>query len=95
MMKLSKDMLKFTVEFVGTLFFISAILLSKGNAFVIGAALAVAILLGGKVSGGHFNPAVSLTMYMKKNLPMNQLIMYIIAQTLGGLASLRVVKMIV
>lgn len=95
MLNLSKNVLKFTVEFVGTLFFIGAIILSKGNAFVIGAALAIAILVGGKISGGHFNPAVSFTMYMKKNLPMNQLIMYIIAQTLGGLASLRVVKMIV
>ncbi len=93
-MKLSKDILKYVVEFLGTLFFISAILLSKGNAFVIGAALAVAILLGGKVSGGHFNPAVSLTMYMKKNIAMNQLLMYIVAQALGGLASLRVVKML-
>ena len=93
-MKLSKDILKYVVEFLGTLFFISAILLSKGNAFVIGAALAVAILLGGKVSGGHFNPAVSLTMYMKNNIAMNQLLMYIVAQALGGLASLRVVKML-
>ena len=93
-MKLSKDILKYVVEFLGTLFFISAILLSKGNAFVIGAALAVAILLGGKVSGGHFNPAVSLTMYMKKNIAMNQLLMYIVAQALGGLVSLRVVKML-
>ena len=95
MMKLNKNVLKFTVEFVGTLFFIGAIILSKGNAFVIGAALAVAIYLGGNITGGHFNPAVSLTMYIKKNLPMNQLIMYVIAQTLGGLASLRVAKMIV
>ena len=93
-MKLSKDILKYVVEFLGTLFFISAILLSKGNAFVIGAALAVAILLGGKVSGGHFNPAVSLTMYMKKNIAMNQLLMYIVAQALGCIASLRVVKML-
>ena len=61
-MKLSKDILKYVVEFLGTLFFISAILLSKGNAFVIGAALAVAILLGGKVSGGHFDPFLGVNL---------------------------------
>ena len=46
---------KLLVEFIGTFVFLSVIL-STGDAFAIGLALAVAIFFGGKVSGGHFNP---------------------------------------
>ena len=48
---------KFLVEFLGTLFFLYVIL-ATGNALAIGAALAIAILVGGAISGGNFNPAV-------------------------------------
>ncbi len=94
MFRKNKDLAKYAVEFVGTLFFISVILLSKGNALMVGLALAVAILFGGKISGGHFNPAVSFTMFMKKSITMRQLMFYVLAQALGGFTSIRVVKML-
>ena len=50
---------KYLVEFLGTLFFLYVIL-ATGNALAIGAALAIAILVGGAISGGNFNPAVSV-----------------------------------
>ena len=52
---------RYLVEYIGTVFFIYVIV-STGSWLAIGAALAVAILLGGPVSGGNFNPAVSITM---------------------------------
>ena len=49
---------KYFVEFLGTLFLVFVIF-ATGNYLAIGAALAVAILLGSAISGGAFNPAVS------------------------------------
>ncbi len=82
---------KYLVEFVGTVFFLYVIL-ATGNYLAIGAALAVAILVGGKISGGHFNPAVSVMMYAKGALKQKDLAPYIIAQVAGGLAALELFK---
>jgi len=64
---------KYLVEFLGTLFFLYVIL-ATGNALAIGAALAIAILVGGAISGGNFNPAVSVMMVAAGKLPKNDLI---------------------
>jgi aquaporin Z len=73
-------------EFAGTFLLLLSIL-ATGNAFIIGATLAVIILLIGATSGGHVNPAVSLAMYVKGALSLNELIAYIASQTLGGVAA--------
>ena len=82
---------KFLIEFLGTLFFLY-IIISTGSAIAIGAALALVIYLGGKISGGNFNPAVSVMMVMAGKLPKQDLIGYILAQILGGLAALELYK---
>jgi glycerol uptake facilitator-like aquaporin len=82
---------KFLVEFLGTLFFLYVII-ATGNALAIGAALTIAIMLGGKISGGNFNPAVSIMMVAAGKLPKNDLIPYILAQVAGGLAALELFK---
>jgi aquaporin Z len=82
---------KFLVEFVGTLFFLYVII-ATGNALAIGAALAVAIMLGGKISGGNYNPAVTIMMIAAGKQPMSDAIPYILAQVAGGLAALELYK---
>jgi glycerol uptake facilitator-like aquaporin len=82
---------RFLVEFLGTLFFLYVIL-ATNNALAIGAALAIAILVGGKISGGNFNPAVSVMMVAAGKLPKKDLIGYILAQVSGGLAALELYK---
>jgi aquaporin Z len=82
---------KYLVEFVGTFIFLSVIL-TTGEAIPIGIALATAIFFGGKVSGGNFNPAVSIMMYLKGTLKGADLPMYIVAQVLGGIAALCMYK---
>ena len=84
-------MQKYVVEFLGSLFFIY-IILATGNPLAIGAALALTILLTSSVSGGHINPAVSITMAAAGKLPTSDLIPYCIAQILGGLVALEVYK---
>lgn len=86
-------MKKFIVEFLGSFFFLFVILFT-GNALAIGAALALAIYLGGKISGGNYNPAVSVMMVMAGKLSKNQLLPYIVAQISGGIAALALSKVI-
>jgi aquaporin Z len=82
---------KFVVEFLGTLFFLYVIL-ATGKALPIGLALAIAIMIGGKISGGNFNPAVSVMMAAAGKLPMHDLLPYVVAQVAGGLVALELYK---
>lgn len=82
---------KYLVEFLGTLFFLYVIL-ATGKAVPIGLALMIVILLGGKISGGNFNPAVSIMMAAAGKLQMHDLMPYILAQVAGGLAALELYR---
>ena len=82
---------KLLAEFLGTMFFLYVIL-ATGDAVAIGLALMIVIFILGKVSGGNFNPAVSVMLAMAGKLSMKDLAPYIIAQVLGGLAALELYK---
>ena len=56
---------KFGVEFLGTFIFLFSII-ATGNAMIIGLTLALVILSLGKISGGNFNPAVTIMMILGK-----------------------------
>ena len=96
---------KSLVELVGTFVLITVILnmtngVNTGKSFSdvaipIGLALAGSILLFGGLSGGHFNPAVSLTMFFKDStaFPLMTLVTYILAQCIGGVGALQWLKM--
>lgn len=84
---------KYIVEFLGTLFFVF-IILSVGNPLAIGSALAIVIILGGKVSGGHFNPAVSIALAYMGKLNKNDLMPYILSQIAGAMVAVEVNKRI-
>jgi aquaporin Z len=81
------------VEFIGTFFFLYVII-STNNFVAIGTALALAIYVGGKISGGNFNPAVTIMMVVAKKQKMETLVPYIIAQIAGGFAALELYKRI-
>jgi aquaporin Z len=82
-------MLAYLVEFLGTFVFLSVIL-ATGQPILIALALLLAILVGGSVSGGHFNPAVSAMFYANGGLSLGDLGGYVAAQVLGGLAAVGV-----
>jgi glycerol uptake facilitator-like aquaporin len=84
---------KYIVEFLGTLFLVFVIF-ATGNYLAIGAALAVAVLLGGAISGGAFNPAVAIALMYAGRLARSDLIPYIVAQVAGGLAGYELFKMV-
>jgi len=56
------------------------------NTLPTGAILVVLITILGRVSGAHFNPAVSLVMALKGDLPGSDAARYVAAQILGGIA---------
>jgi glycerol uptake facilitator-like aquaporin len=57
-----------------------------GNTIPTGAILVVLITILGPVSGAHFNPAVSLVMAARGDLPRADLPGYVAAQVAGGIA---------
>lgn len=77
---------KLLVEFLGTMF-LMFVIFATGNWLAIGAALSVAIMLGGEISGGAYNPAVTIALYAANKLPKTDLLPYIIVQILGSLAA--------
>jgi aquaporin Z len=89
-------MKKYIVEFIGTFFLVLTIGCSVviGGAGVIaplaiGAALMTLVYAGGHISGAHYNPAVTLGVYLRGALPKKDVLPYWAAQLLAAvLASL-------
>jgi len=80
---------KLLTEFVGTFIFLSAIALS-GNAgalapLAIGLTLMAMVYMGGHVSGAHYNPAVSLGLWLRHVIPASTMALYWLVQVLAGL----------
>ncbi len=79
---------KLLTEVVGTYIFFTCIALSSGAGalapIAIGGALMVMVYMGGHVSGAHYNPAVSLAVFLRRKMPANELIAYWVAQLVGG-----------
>ena len=56
-----------------------------GNTLPTGAILVVLITILGPISGAHFNPAVSLVFALKRELSLQDAILYVGAQIVGGI----------
>jgi glycerol uptake facilitator-like aquaporin len=86
-------MKKYVVEFLGT-FLLSVVVFSTSNYLAHGAALAIAVLLGGAISGGIFNPAIATSMMVANKITQRDYILYMIVEVLGALAGFVLVKKI-
>jgi aquaporin Z len=87
------DLKIFGAEFLGTFILVISIL-ATANPIYIAAAFLAAITIISKVSGGHINPVVTLTMFMNGTISGSQVLMYIPAQILGALAAYYAFKQI-
>ncbi len=67
------------VEFLGTSLLIGSAAFSGTPAMII-AAFAIAVGLGGKISGGHFNPAVTAWSLLSGKISQEKAITYMMAQ---------------
>ena len=87
---------KYVTEFIGTFFLVLTIGLSVLGGtpmapLAIGASLMVMVYMGGHVSGGHYNPAVSLAVLLRGKLQTRDVAPYMVAQIVGALAAAVVV----
>ncbi len=92
---------KLTAEFLGTLLLLATVVGSGimgeqladgndalallGNSIATGAILVVLILMFGPLSGGHFNPAVTLAFLLKGDISINDAVPYWAVQLAGGI----------
>ena len=95
---------KYISEFIGSFFLVSVVVGSGimaenlaegnlaiallGNTIATGAILFVLINMFGSISGAHFNPAVSILMYLLNELDIKSLIKFIFFQILGGMLAI-------
>jgi aquaporin Z len=89
-------MAKYLVEFIGTFFLVATVgfTVTAGHplaALAIGAALMVMIFAGGHISGGHYNPAVTLAVYLRGRCPLGDVLPYMAAQVLAAVLAALVV----
>ena len=95
-------------EFIGTFWLVlggcgSAVLAAKfpevgigllGVALAFGLTVLTGVYALGHVSGGHFNPAVSLGLVVGGRFPASEIVQYVVAQVLGGVAAAAVLYLI-
>ena len=85
---------KYAVEFIGTFFLVLTIgmtvIVTASHdlaPLAIGAALMVMVYAGGHVSGAHYNPAVTLAVYLRGKCALSDVPGYMLAQVVGAVAA--------
>ena len=85
--RLTPSVTLFIYEFLGTAFLLLAIIASVGNALGIAFMLFALLLVGGPISGGHYNPAVTIGVFCneknKKEI-VGRFILILLAQFTGA-----------
>src|SRR4030088_3023355 len=92
---------KYIAEFIGTFFLVLTIgcsVIGHGAGplapLAIGSALMVMIFAGGHISGGHFNPAVTLGVWLRGKCEAKDVAPYMIFQVMGAVLAALVVKLL-
>ena len=90
---------KYIVELIGTFFLVLTVgctVIAPGAGdlapLAIGASLMVMIFAGGHISGGHYNPAVTLGVWMRGKCDTKDIVPYWVAQLVGALLAAVIVK---
>ena len=89
------DTKNYLMEFIGAFFLVFAVgmvtlIPGAGSIapFVVGLTLLLMITIGGRISGGHYNPAVTLACLLKGDVSFEKAVYYWIFQLIGaGVAS--------
>jgi aquaporin Z len=96
---INRAMNKYVMEFIGTFFLVLTIgmsVIAGGSGVIpplaIGSILMVMIFAGGHISGGHYNPAVTLGVWLRGRTETKDVVPYMMFQTAGALIAASVVK---
>jgi aquaporin Z len=93
-------MRNYLTEFLGTFFLVLTVGLTVLSGtplapLAIGSSLMVMVYMGGHVSGAHYNPAVSLAVFLRGKMASGgELVGYMVSQLLGAIAASLVVYVI-
>ena len=79
-------MRQYLMEFIGTMFLV-LVMGFNGNPLAIGAVLIAMVYMGWHISGAHYNPAITLAVWIRKRIDFKNALAYIFAQLLGALAA--------
>lgn len=74
---------KYIIEFLGT-FFLVLIIGLTGDPLTIGLGLATLIYMGAHISGAHYNPVVSLAMFINKEINLKEMGIYVLSQLIAA-----------
>lgn len=84
-------MKKYVVELIGAFFLMLTLVLASNNPAIalqaplaVGAMYMAMIYAGGHISGAHFNPAVTLAVFMRGKMERQEAGMYVLAQVIGA-----------
>jgi aquaporin Z len=89
-------MRRLAAEFIGTFMLVAAVLgaavvsqnaAGLGVAFAVGLSVLVMAYAMGPISGGHFNPAVTVGLVVARRFAAGDIIPYVLAQLIGGIAA--------
>lgn len=85
-------MKNYLTEFIGVFFLILTVGLvvvgeSEFAPLAIGSVLMVMVYMGGHISGGHYNPAVTLAVTLRGKLAWSETILYWLSQIIGALVA--------
>ena len=90
---------KLIVEFIGMFIFMFTVGMATNHAgagvlapLAIGAVLMVMVFAGGHISGAHYNPAVTLGIWMRGKIETRDVAGYVIAQIAGAVLAALAVK---
>lgn len=82
---------KYIVEFIGTFFLVLVVgmtVIEPGAGMLaplaIGCTLMIMVYAGGPISGGHYNPAVTLGVWMRGKCETKEVLPYMVMQVLGS-----------
>ena len=90
---------KLGVELIGTFFLVFTVGMATAAAgalapVAVGAVLMVMVFAGGHVSGGHYNPAVSIAVLLRRRLAANEWAAYVVVQMLAALLAAAAVSVL-
>jgi aquaporin Z len=91
-------MKKYITEFIGTFFLVLTIGLAVNGGvgimapLVIGSSLMIMIYAGGHISGGHYNPAVTLAVFIRGRITSDEVLKYMISQVAAAIFAALAVK---
>jgi aquaporin Z len=79
-------MKKYITEFIGT-FFLVLIVVMTAEPYLIGSMLMVMVFAGGHISGAHYNPAVTLAVWLRGKINSTDAVIYMLVQIAGATAA--------